>query len=631
METCDAVVIGAGHAGCEAALALARMGHKTLLLTLNLDALALMPCNPAIGGTGKGHLVREVDALGGEMGRAIDDTFIQSRMLNTGKGPAVHSLRAQADKLQYRLRMRRAVDDQDHLEVRQAEVSRIEVQNGRVVGVTTTTGERVACRAAVVCAGVYLKSRIIIGECAWNGGPQGLLAANALTDCLSGLGFAIRRFKTGTPARLDGRTIDFSQMEPQPGDEPITPFSFLTDAAALKNRALCYLTYTTKETHEILLANLHRAPMYTGSIHGTGARYCPSIEDKVVRFKDKERHPVFLEPEGFYTTEWYAQGMSTSMPEEVQRAFYRTVPGLENARLVRLAYAIEYDCIDPTALTGALASREIAGLWFAGQVNGTSGYEEAAAQGVYAGINAALWLSGREPLLLSRDDGYLGVLVDDLVTKGVDEPYRMMTSRAEYRLVLRQDNADFRLTERGYKAGLATRERYERMLRRREELERARALIQERRLDVPLRKPDASFAQIAAQAPEVSVETGRQLEIEIKYEGYIDRQMADVRRFRRLESMPLPADADYLHMDGLRLEAREKLDRQRPASLGQASRIPGVSPGDVTVLTIWLEKRRRERAGEKGGAQGGTKEDGHAQTSANPVGSGGHCRDGGTA
>ena len=598
METFDAVVVGAGHAGCEAALALARMGHRTLLLTLNLDALALMPCNPAIGGTGKGHLVREVDALGGEMGRAIDDTFIQSRMLNTGKGPAVHSLRAQADKLQYRLRMRRAVDDCDHLEVRQAEVSRIEVQSGRVVGVTTTTGERVACRAAVVCAGVYLKSRIIIGECAWNGGPQGLLAANALTDCLGGLGFAIRRFKTGTPARLDGRTIDFSQMEPQPGDEPITPFSFLTDATTLKNRALCYLTYTTKETHEILLANLHRAPMYTGSIHGTGARYCPSIEDKVVRFKDKERHPVFLEPEGLYTTEWYAQGMSTSMPEEVQRAFYRTVPGLENARLVRLAYAIEYDCIDPTALTGALASREIAGLWFAGQVNGTSGYEEAAAQGVYAGINAALWLSGREPMLLSRDDGYLGVLVDDLVTKGVDEPYRMMTSRAEYRLVLRQDNADFRLTERGYKAGLATRERYERMLRRREELERARALLKERRLDVPLRKPEATFAQIAAQAPEVSPETGRQLEIEIKYEGYIDRQMADVRRFRRLESMPLPADADYLHMDGLRLEAREKLDRQRPASLGQASRIPGVSPGDVTVLTIWLEKRRHERSRE---------------------------------
>ena len=604
MERFDAVVIGAGHAGCEAALALARMGHRTLLLTLNLDALALMPCNPAIGGTGKGHLVREVDALGGEMGRAIDDTFIQSRMLNTGKGPAVHSLRAQADKLQYRLRMRRAVDGCENLEVRQAEVSRIEVQNGRVTGVVTTTGARVSCRAAVVCAGVYLNSRIIIGECAWNGGPQGLLAANALTACLCDLGFSIRRFKTGTPARLDGRTIDFSKMEPQPGDEPVTPFSFLTDASALQNRALCYLTYTTRETHDILLANLHRAPMYTGSIHGTGARYCPSIEDKVVRFRDKERHPVFLEPEGLDTVEWYAQGMSTSMPEEVQRAFYRTVPGLENARLLRLAYAIEYDCIDPTALSPALAARQVDGLWLAGQVNGTSGYEEAAAQGVYAGVNAALWLAGREPMLLSRDDGYLGVLVDDLVTKGVDEPYRMMTSRAEYRLVLRQDNADFRLTERGYRAGLATRDRYERMLRRREDFERARALLRERHLDVPLRKPDAAFSQIAAQVPEIAPDTGRQLEIEIKYEGYIERQLADVRRFRRLESMPLPADADYLHMDGLRLEAREKLDKQRPASLGQASRIPGVSPGDVTVLSIWLEKRRRERAqGEGGNAQ----------------------------
>ena len=596
MEKFDAVVVGAGHAGCEAALALARMGHETLLLTLNLDALALMPCNPAVGGTGKGHLVREVDALGGEMGRCIDDTFIQSRMLNTGKGPAVHSLRAQADKLAYRLRMRRAVDDCERLQTRQAEVKRIFTQGGRVTGVETTTGARVECRAVVVCAGVYLKSRIIIGECSHYGGPQGLLCANELTDCLRDLGFPIRRFKTGTPARLDGRTIDFSKMEPQPGDEPVVPFSFLTDPAPLKNRAMCYLTYTTQATHKILLENLHRAPMYTGSIHGTGARYCPSIEDKVVRFADKERHPVFLEPEGLYTTEWYAQGLSTSMPEEVQRAFYRTVPGLESARLVRLAYAIEYDCIDPTCLTPALAARQVEGLYLAGQVNGTSGYEEAAAQGVYAGINAALWLEGRAPMLLSRADGYLGVLVDDLVTKGVDEPYRMMTSRAEYRLVLRQDNADFRLTERGFEAGLASRERYERMLRRRDDLESARALLSARRLDVPLRKPDARFAQIAQAVPEIAEPTGRQLEIEIKYEGYIDRQLADVRRFRRLESMPLPADADYKNMAGLRLEAREKLDRQRPASLGQASRIPGVSPGDVTVLTIWLEKRRRERA-----------------------------------
>ena len=398
METFDAVVIGAGHAGCEAALALARIGHKTLLLTLNLDALALMPCNPAIGGTGKGHLVREVDALGGEMGMAIDDTFIQSRMLNTGKGPAVHSLRAQADKLQYRLRMRRAVDDQDHLEVRQAEVSRIEVQNGRVVGVTTTTGERVACRAAVVvCAGVYLKSRIIIGECAWNGGPQGLLAANALTDCLSGLGFAIRRFKTGTPARLDGRTIDFSKMEPQPGDEPITPFSFLTDATTLKNRALCYLTYTTKETHEILLANLHRAPMYTGSIHGTGRATAPPSRTKSCASRTRSATPCFSNPKGFTPRNGTRRACPPRCRRRCSAPFTAPCRALKTARLVRLAYAIEYDCIDPTALTGALSSREIAGLWFAGQVNGTSGYEEAAAQGVYAGITPRSGFPGANP------------------------------------------------------------------------------------------------------------------------------------------------------------------------------------------------------------------------------------------
>ena len=600
MECFDAIVIGAGHAGCEAALALSRMGHRTLLLTLNLDAVALMPCNPSIGGTGKGHLVREVDALGGEMALAIDDTFIQSRMLNTRKGPAVHSLRAQADKLRYRLRMRAAVEGCENLELRQAEAREILVKNGRVCGMTTTTGAQYACRAAVVCAGVYLKSRIIIGECSWNGGPQGLLAANALTDCIHGLGFPIRRFKTGTPARLDGRTIDFSRMEPQPGDEPVTPFSFLTPPQALRNRALCYLTYTTARTHEILLENLDRAPMYTGAIHGTGARYCPSIEDKVVRFADKQRHPVFLEPEGLDTVEWYAQGLSTSMPEEVQRAFYHTVPGLEDAKLMRLAYAIEYDCIDPTRLDATLAAREVTGLWFAGQVNGTSGYEEAAAQGVYAGINAALWLDGRAPMILSRDDGYLGVLVDDLVTKGVDEPYRMMTSRAEYRLILRQDNADFRLTARGYEAGLVAPARYERMLQRREAFEQARALLDSRRLSDCLRHPDASFDQIAAQVPEISAQTGRQLEIEIKYEGYIQRQQADVRRFRRLEDMPLPPDADYLAMDALRIEARQKLDRLRPHSLGQASRIPGVSPGDISVLSVWLEKRRREVRADAG-------------------------------
>ncbi len=620
-EEFDLIVVGAGHAGCEAALAGARMGQRTLLLTLNLDSVAMMPCNPAIGGTGKGHLVRELDALGGEMGRAIDDTFIQSRMLNTGKGPAVYSLRAQADKMAYKARMRAAVENQPGLTLRQGEVRRLIVENGEIRGVETATGSKIGCRAAVLCTGVYLKSRIIIGQCSWEGGPQGLVAATGLTQSLLDNGFSIRRFKTGTPARVDVRTVDFSKMTPQEGDSPIVPFSFLTDAAPLKNRALCYLTYTTPETHEIIRENLHLSPMYSGEIKGTGARYCPSIEDKVVRFADKERHPIFMEPEGLNTVEWYVQGMSSSLPEDVQRRMYRSVPGLEHAELMRLAYAIEYDCIDPMQLTNHFETRHIRGLFCAGQINGTSGYEEAAAQGLYAGMNAALELKGEEMITLNRANSYIGVMVDDLTTKGTDEPYRMMTSRAEYRLLLRQDNADLRLTEMGYRAGLASEARYRRMCEKREQLEKGcaylgktwvapsesvNALLREKgetelsasaRLSDLIKRPNVHYDDLAACVPgmpELRADAREQTEIELKYEGYIDRQRAEVKKFLREEEMRLPDDLDYMTVDTLRVEARQKLNKVKPASLGQASRIPGVSPGDITVLMILMEKKRRE-------------------------------------
>ena len=620
-EEFDLIVVGAGHAGCEAALAGARMGQRTLLLTLNLDSVAMMPCNPAIGGTGKGHLVRELDALGGEMGRAIDDTFIQSRMLNTGKGPAVYSLRAQADKMAYKARMRAAVENQPGLTLRQGEVRRLIVENGEIRGVETATGSKIGCRAAVLCTGVYLKSRIIIGQCSWEGGPQGLIAATGLTQSLLDNGFSIRRFKTGTPARVDVRTVDFSKMTPQEGDSPIVPFSFLTDAAPLKNRALCYLTYTTPETHEIIRENLHLSPMYSGEIKGTGARYCPSIEDKVVRFADKERHPIFMEPEGLNTVEWYVQGMSSSLPEDVQRRMYRSVPGLEHAELLRLAYAIEYDCIDPMQLTNHFETRHIRCLFCAGQINGTSGYEEAAAQGLYAGMNAALELKGEEMITLNRANSYIGVMVDDLTTKGTDEPYRMMTSRAEYRLLLRQDNADLRLTEMGYRAGLASEARYRRMCEKREQLEKGcaylgktwvapsesvNALLREKgetelsasaRLSDLIKRPNVHYDDLAACVPgmpELRADAREQTEIELKYEGYIDRQRAEVKKFLREEEMRLPDDLDYMTVDTLRVEARQKLNKVKPASLGQASRIPGVSPGDITVLMILMEKKRRE-------------------------------------
>ena len=621
----DLVVIGGGHAGCEAALASARMGIDTLLLTLNMDGIALMACNPVIGGSAKGHLVRELDALGGEMGLAIDDTFLQSRMLNMGKGPAVHSLRAQADKQAYQNRMRKALMTQEHLTVRQGEAASIETENQKVVAVTTATGARIPCRAVVAATGVYLKGSIIIGEHRHDGGPQGLMNASLLSRSLSDLGFELRRFKTGTPARVDVRTVDFDEMQEQKGDEPVVPFSFLTDRK-LENTYSCYLTWTTPETHRIILNNLDRAPLYSGKIHGIGPRYCPSIEDKVVRFADKERHQIFLEPEGKESREWYVQGMSTSMPEDVQWAMYRTIPGLRRCEFTRLGYAIEYDCIDSLELRPTLESLRISGLFFAGQINGTSGYEEAACQGLLAGMNAALRIQGREQVLLTRDQAYIGVLTDDLTTKGTDEPYRMMTSRAEHRLYLRQDNADLRLTEIGFRAGLASEERLERMRRKREEAERLIHALRTTRFapgealnsflrekgqpetagslnaEELLKRPEIHLADLQALKPEwreVSPAAAEQTEISVKYAGYLEKQQHLIEQARRMEEMLLPEDLPYEQMEHLRLEARQKLARQKPVSLAAAGRIPGVNPADVAVLTVWMEKQRRMKAEEE--------------------------------
>ncbi len=601
-DAVDIAVIGGGHAGCEAALAAARMGFNTVLFAISLDSIAQMPCNPSIGGTSKGHLVREIDSLGGEMGKNIDKTFIQSRMLNTAKGPAVHSLRAQADKFRYKAEMKRTLEQTPHLKVRQNEVVRIDVQNGCVCGVETAPGGYYPCRAAIICTGTYLNAMCIHGEYKTYTGPGGMqAAAGGLTECLEALGLPMRRFKTGTPCRVDAKSLDFSKMERQDGDPEITPFSFENRPEALSREQLpCWLTYTNERTHEVIRANLDRSPLYGGVIHGIGPRYCPSIEDKVVRFADKERHQLFLEPEGESTCEYYVQGMSSSLPEEVQRAFLRTISGLENVEIMRTGYAIEYDCVDPLALKPTLEIKTIHGLFSAGQFNGSSGYEEAAAQGLVAGINAALSLSGKEPLRVDRTNSYIGVLIDDLVTKGTNEPYRMMTSRAEYRLLLRQDNADLRLTEEGYRVGLISEERYQMFLAKKEAISAEIKRLQETKstgghgfLADMLKHPENSYASIAPFDPErkeLPYGAAEEAEIQIKYEGYIAREKAEVERFKKQEVQKLPEDICYADIKGLRKEAAQKLDAVKPKSIGQASRISGVSPADIAVLTVYLRK-----------------------------------------